>query len=166
MKTLKEIAVPGLLLVIALLLVPQRARSVYSSPVSVVNPDTQSAAVNDAPRQTVEYYATLNSCGSIGATDGGLVVPAGKALVIDNVSIMNSVTPQDKAMVFLFTGASEYFFPATYQMTLSGYDYYEGNSRSHIVVPPGTQVIVYFYRETSSGCAYGNVSISGHYIDR
>ena len=87
-------AILAAMVVVAVVLISaQSARSVYSSPVSVVNPNSQPVPVQESgPFQPASIRLSVNeTSGNTFWTVDGPTVPAGQRLVVEDVSVFGLI---------------------------------------------------------------------------
>ncbi len=95
-----------------------------------------------------------------------LTVPAGKRLVVETVSISLDI-PQGQFLEKLtLTGNHHAFELAPTRLgTNAGVDWYGGTFAFRTYVDPGAEVIVFGYRNVTSGTTVISAVMSGYYID-
>jgi hypothetical protein len=97
-------------------------------------------------------------------------VPAGKLLVIETVSVGETLAPGQKpfALMQAYTDGlfNPFFLPQTYIFT-DGIptDHYGSIHTPRIYADPGTTITVFFQRDQTTGGGAGGGTISGYFID-
>lgn len=143
-------------------------------PVVVVNTAAEPVPARDVDNPAREPFQRF----LVGQVDDGEInagdsvsfsVPAGKRLVIEYVSLLGVVPAGQKLRVKIdaFAGG-----PGSHQLTLSnegsfqaGRDDYKASHLTRIYADPGTDVFLRVARNSTSGVAGINASVSGYLVD-
>jgi hypothetical protein len=178
MKLLKQaMAVLGTVVVIAAvvaLVTPKTAHAIVATAVQVVNTAASPIPVDSDGRNVVHlsYYETMPagttySAGTSGFGNplSGYIVPAGKRLVIDSVSIFAYPPVGQNVFAYFWNGQNYTGLPAISQGTFSVYDYFQNAIPVRDYVEPGGQYSVTMSRSDGLGTMAWDAHAVGHLVD-
>ena len=124
------------------------------------------AEFNDPARLPFSDFVTSSiSQGGNTGTANVITVPNGQRLVIDTVSVRAALPAgQRPAEAYVQTAEGIFFIPLSFGGFLANRDSWSGSEYVQIYVDPGTLMRVQWYRDGSSGIAFAEFGISGHFV--
>ncbi|HZM90196.1 MAG TPA: hypothetical protein VFF31_26995 [Blastocatellia bacterium] len=145
-------------------------------PVEVINTPLEIRTVEAppccVPRQPFRKLVGLVGDNGENAAFSNFVVPGGKRLVIENVSVLGSLPHGEQLQVGFNYSSSPSFvirqdFPVTFQMSeaLPPQDFYVASQQMRVYVDPGSVVELRAFRNPTHGAFKVEFSISGFLVD-
>jgi hypothetical protein len=160
-----------------LVLPPAEAGEKPPSPVEVVNTQANPVPIQDMDnpaRQSVQHSCVCSIPGGSAIDTDSVLVPLGKRLVIEFVSVHALLPTGQIPEVQVFTGTGALPGGTTsmgHQIALTGplasavTDIYQASQPVRLYADPGSEVLIHVARNQTGGAATFKVTWTGHLVD-
>jgi hypothetical protein len=140
---------------------PIAAHAQYSTPMH---------DVDNAARQPVQFPLTINGLdGSVNVSGSAYVVPAGKRLVIEQITASVGLPTPQWAQCFIFVtsggNTTRHFLRLDPPIVDAGFGYFYTTLSVRLYADPGTNVVLGLARNSSSGAWTGFLTASGYLVN-